>query len=88
VHPKTHFDLTSGLPPPVLDTNRLSLTTVPASRYLIRRAWQTHQLSTLETNCAALALLEGEGVAMRSWPEAFNGFVDQQLARRPLSSHV
>lgn len=64
---------------------RLSLTTVSASRYLIRKAHETHQLSTLEATCAALAQLEGDGIATQPLLEAFDGFVGQQLARRPAS---
>jgi len=62
---------------------RLSLTTVPASRYLIRKAHEVHQLSTLEATCAALAQLEGSGVAMQPLLDAFDGFVGEHLARRP-----
>ncbi len=65
---------------------RLSLATVPASRYLIRKAHDSHQLSTLEATCAALVRLEGDGVAVQPLLEAFDGFVGQQLARRPSSS--
>ncbi|RYF65273.1 MAG: DTW domain-containing protein, partial [Comamonadaceae bacterium] len=62
---------------------RLRLTTVPVSRYRIRKAHETHQLSTLEATCAALAQLEGPDFAMQPLLEAFEGFVDQQLVRRP-----
>ena len=67
---------------------RLSLTALPVSRYLIRKAHEAHQLSTLEATCAALAQLEGKGVAMQPLLDAFDGFVSQQLARRPLLSDV
>ena len=75
-----------SLNPQLKHMQRLSLTTVPASRYLIRKAHDAHQLSTLEATCEALAQLEGSAVAMQPLLEAFDGFVGQQLARRPLTS--
>ena len=75
-----------SLNPQLQHMQRLSLATVPASRYLIRKAHDTHQLSTLEATCAALVQLEGEGFAVQPLLEAFDGFVGQQLARRPLPS--
>ena len=75
-----------SLNPQLKHMQRLSLTAVPASRYLIRKAHDTHQLSTLEATCEALAQLEGSAVAMQPLLEAFDGFVGQQLARRPLAS--
>lgn len=74
-----------ALNPQLQRPRRLSLTTVPASRYLIRKAQRAHQLSTLEATCAALAQLEGNDLAMQTLLDAFDGFVCQQLARRPLS---
>ena len=65
---------------------RLSLTATPASRYLIRKAHEPHQLSTLEATCMALAQLEGCAFAMAPLLEAFDGFVGEQLARRSLSN--
>jgi DTW domain-containing protein YfiP len=62
---------------------RLSLDDVPASSYLIRKAHQPGQLSTLEATCAALAQLEGRPERFRPLLNAFDGFVAQQLAFRP-----
>jgi len=64
---------------------RLSLTDVPASRYLIRKAQRVDQLSTLEAVCVALAQLEGDGERFRPLLSAFDGFVAQQLASRERS---
>ena len=75
-----------SLNPQLQHMRRLSLTTVPASRYLIRKAHESHQLSTLEATCAALAQLEGECLAIQPLLEAFDGFVGQQITRRLLSS--
>lgn len=74
-----------SLNPQLQQMQRLSLTAVPASRYRIRKAHEAHQLSTLEATCVALAQLEGEAFAMQPLLEAFDGFVGQQLARRPPS---
>lgn len=74
-----------ALNPQLQHMRRLSLTTTPASRYLIRKAHEAHQLSTLEATCLALAQLEGHDFAMQPLLEAFDGFVAQQLARRPRS---
>jgi len=68
--------LLQGLP-------RLSLDDVPASSYLIRKAHQPGQLSTLEATCAALVRLEGGPERFRPLLDAFDGFVAQQLAFRP-----
>ncbi len=62
---------------------RLSLRDVPASSYLIRKAHQPGQLSTLEATCAALAQLEGDATKFQPLLQAFDGFVAQQLAFRP-----
>jgi len=64
---------------------RLSLDDAPVSNYLIRKAHEPGQLSTLEATCAALAQLEGEGSAEKYQPllKAFDGFVAQQLAFVP-----
>lgn len=72
-----------ALNPQLQHMQRLSLTAVPASRYRIRKAHQVHQLSTLEATCAALAQLEGSNLEMQPLLEAFDGFVSEQLARRP-----
>ena len=57
---------------------RLSLQGLPASRYLIRKAHQPGQLSTLEATCAALAQLEGDPDKFEPLLRAFDGFVAQQ----------
>ena len=57
---------------------RFTLTTVPASRYAIRKAQQPGQLSTLEATCAALAQLEGSAAHLQALLAAFDGFVTQQ----------
>ena len=62
---------------------RLSLDNLPASRYLIRRAHQPHQLSTLEATCAALAQLEGDAQRFDPLLKAFDGFVAEQLLHSP-----
>ncbi len=62
---------------------RLELQNPPAPRYLIRKAQQSHQLSTLEATCAALAQLEGNAETIAPLLTAFDGFVAQQLAQRP-----
>jgi DTW domain-containing protein len=59
---------------------RLALHNPPAPRYLIRKAQQSHQLSTLEATCAALVQLEGNAAAVAPLLTAFDGFVAQQLA--------
>ena len=65
--------LLQGLP-------RLSLKDVPTSSYLIRKAHQPGQLSTLEATCAALAQLEGQPTRFQPLLAAFDGFVAQQLS--------
>lgn len=64
--------LLQGLP-------RLSLKDAPTSSYLIRKAHQPGQLSTLEATCAALAQLEGQPTRFQPLLAAFDGFVAQQL---------
>ena len=61
---------------------RLSLQDMPASRYLIRKAYRPDQLSTLEATCAALAQLEGSVKRFQPLLTAFDGFVAQQLGYR------
>jgi DTW domain-containing protein len=61
---------------------RLVLRKPPAPRYLIRKAQQSHQLSTLEATCAALDQLEGDAAAVVPLLTAFDGFVAQQLAHQ------
>jgi DTW domain-containing protein YfiP len=61
---------------------RLALHDIVSSRYLIRKAQQSHQLSTLEATCAALAQLEGSAARVAPLLAAFDGFVAQQLQQR------
>ena len=61
---------------------RLSLHDVPASQYLIRKAHDKDQLSTLEATCAALAQLEGDAEKFQPLLKAFDGFVAQQFGWR------
>jgi DTW domain-containing protein YfiP len=61
---------------------RLPLRDQPSSRYLIRKAQRSHQLSTLEATCAALMQLEGCSEKYQSLLGAFDGFVAQQSAYR------
>ena len=65
---------------------RMALPNPPASRYLIRKAHGSHQLSTLEATCAALSQLEGQARLCAPLLSAFDGFVQQQLAYRPQSA--
>ena len=61
---------------------RLSLQGLPASKYLIRKAHQPDQLSTLEATCAALMQLERSVEKYQPLLAAFDGFVAQQLGYR------
>ena len=61
---------------------RLSLQGLPASKYLIRKAHQPDQLSTLEATCAALMQLEHSVEKYQPLLTAFDGFVAQQLGYR------
>jgi len=65
---------------------RLALPAPPPSRYLIRKAHRPGQLSTLEAVCHALAQLEGDSARYLPLLQAFDGFVAQQMARRPDAS--
>lgn len=58
---------------------RLSLHDMPVSHYLIRKAHQPDQRSTLEATCAALMKLEGNAQPFAPLLKAFDGFVAQQL---------
>ena len=62
---------------------RLALQDPPASSYRIRKAHKPDQLSTLEATCAALAQLDGDACKYVPLLRAFDGFVEQQMARRP-----
>lgn len=61
---------------------RLSLSNLPRSHYLIRKAHRPDQLSTLEATCAALSQLEGNAQQFEPLLTAFDGFVAQQLNYR------
>ncbi len=61
---------------------RLSLSNLPPSHYLIRKAHRPDQLSTLEATCAALTQLEGHAQNFEPLLAAFDGFVAQQLNYR------
>jgi DTW domain-containing protein len=65
---------------------RLALSNLPAPRYQIRKAQQSHQLSTLEATSAALAQLEGSEASLTPLLTAFDGFVAQQLHQRNLGN--
>lgn len=67
---------------------RLSLSDMPASHYLIRKAHRPDQLSTLEATCAALAQLEGNAQKFQPLLAAFDGFVAQQLGYRTSGCHL
>lgn len=60
---------------------RLGLSEPPASRYAIRKAHQSHQLSTLEASVMALQQLEGPSAAYADLLAGFDGFVAQQAMR-------
>ena len=68
--------------PQLLQLPRLTLKDMPASRYLIRKAHQADQLSTLEATCAALAQMHGGSEQFTPLLAAFDGFVAQQLRNR------
>ena len=59
---------------------RLALRDVPVSHYLIRKAHQPDQLSTLEATCLALMQLEACVEPYMPLLKAFDGFVAEQLA--------
>ena len=61
---------------------RMSLSHVPGSRYLIRKAQRPDQLSTLEATCTALMTLEVDPENFVPLLTAFDGFVAQQLGYR------
>lgn len=60
---------------------RLPLRDPPPSQYRIRKAHRPDQLSTLEATCHALAQLEQDPVQYQPLLQAFDGFVQEQLAR-------
>jgi DTW domain-containing protein len=62
---------------------RLTLHSMPASRYRIRTAHRPDLLSTLEATCAALAQVEGSATPFLPLLAAFDGFVAQQMAYVP-----
>jgi DTW domain-containing protein YfiP len=57
---------------------RLALRELAPSKYLIRKAHDPDQLSTLEATCAALTQLEGDREKIQPLLSAFEGFVAQQ----------
>ena len=71
--------------PPLQRLPRLGLIDMLPSGYHIRKAHRADQLSTFEATCAALEQLEGLGdpARFRALHDAFEGFVEQQAARRP-----
>lgn len=62
---------------------RLPLTDPPSTRYCIRKAQRTGQLSTLEATCHALAQLEDNAQKYQPLLDAFDGFVAQQQRYLP-----
>jgi DTW domain-containing protein YfiP len=62
---------------------RLPLRDMPPSQYLIRKARNPEQLSTLEAACYALMRMERNTERYLPLLEAFKGFVAQQAAYRP-----
>ena len=65
---------------------RLALSNLPPSKYLIRKAQQAHQLSTLEATCCGLTQINAGSVGIVESTKiydplitALNGFVGQQL---------
>ena len=58
---------------------RLRLNTIPASKYLIRKAHRADQLSTFEATCAALMQLEGNVAKFAALLDSFDGFVQQHI---------
>lgn len=73
---------------PLLQTlPRVALTDMPATRYTIRKAHRSDQLSTLEATCQALMQLEGTQEKYLPLLNAFDGFVHQQQAYVEAYSH-
>ncbi len=69
---------------PVLQTlPRLSLTSMPASHYRIRKAHKPDQLSSLEASAYALMRLENNEEKFLPLLQAFDGFVAQQMQFMP-----
>jgi DTW domain-containing protein YfiP len=62
---------------------RLALHNPPASRYAIRKAHRSDQLSTFEATCYALMQLEQNDSKYRQLLTAFDGFVTQQQSYVP-----
>jgi DTW domain-containing protein YfiP len=58
---------------------RYSLSDMPASRYLIRQAHQTDQLSSLEACCYALMQLEKDNQKFQPLLQAFDAFNQLQI---------
>lgn len=62
---------------------RWPLPAPPPSRYAIRKAQRPGQLSTLEATCLALGALEGNADRYAPLLAAFEGWIADELARRP-----
>ena len=60
---------------------RLALPDPPPSRYSVRKAHKSHQLSTLEASVLGLQQLEGPSPAYADLLAGFDGFVAQQALR-------
>ena len=70
---------------------RLALSNLPPSKYLIRKAQQAHQLSTLEATCYGLTQMNAASIGIEASTKiyepliaAMDGFVGQQLGCRGL----
>lgn len=68
---------------------RLALGDLPPSKYLIRKAQQAHQLSTLEATCYGLTQMNAASIGITQSTKiyeplitALNGFIGQQLEWR------
>lgn len=68
---------------------RLAISDLPPSKYLIRKAQQNHQLSTLEATCYGLTQMNAASIGIGNSTKiyapliaALNGFVGQQLEWR------
>ena len=71
------------LNPSLQSLPRMSLLDPAPSRYVIRKAHQPHQRSTLEATCAALLQLGEAAAPLHALLDAFDGFVAQQASFRP-----
>lgn len=69
---------------PLQTLPRLALENPPDSLYLIRKAGNKNQLSTLEASCYALQQLEQDLVDYSALLDSMQRFVTQQLTFRPV----